>query len=127
MINKPHEVTARVVIQFNRNMLSDLATYYGGGCTLNELRIMNQVILCSHEGRTCGVTNLHKVTGIPIPTVSRAVTNLQKHGWLSCRLDPCDGRKRIISLGPRSLAGTWDAIDKKIQWINDFREHGLPA
>jgi len=108
-------------------MLSDLATYYGGGCTLNELRIMNQVILCSHEGRTCGVTNLHKVTGIPIPTVSRAVTNLQKHGWLSCRLDPCDGRKRIISLGPRSLAGTWDAIDKKIQWINDFREHGLPA
>ncbi len=127
MINKPHDVTARVIIEFNRNMLRDLATYYGGGRTLNELRVMNQVILCSHEGRTCSVTALHKVTGIPIPTVSRAATNLQKDGWLSSRPDPNDGRKRIISLGPRSLAGTWDAIDKKIQWINNLHEHGLPA
>jgi DNA-binding MarR family transcriptional regulator len=127
MINKPHEVTARVVIEFNRNMLRDLATYYGGGCTLNELRVMNQVILCSHEGRRCGVTALHNVTGIPIPTVSRAVTNLQKNGWLSSEQDPDEGRKRIISLGPRSLAGTWDAIEKRVQWINDLHEDGLPA
>ncbi len=127
MSKNPHKITAQAVIEFSRNLLRDLASYYGGSCTLNELRVMNQVIRCSHEVRTCSVTALHKVTGIPIPTVSRSVANLQTNGWLSDRRDPNDGRKRIISLGPRSLAGTWDDIDKRVQWINDFREHGLPA
>ena len=116
MSKRPHDVTVQAVIEFNRNMLKDLASYYGGRCTLNELRVMNQAILCSHLGRTCSVTALHKATGIPIPTVSRAVTNLQKDRWLSDRRDPTDGRKRIISLGPRSVSGTWKAIDKKVQW-----------
>ena len=127
MSNKPHDVTAQLVIEFSRNLLRDLARYYGGSCTLNELRVMNQVIRCSHEGRTCTVTALHKVTGIPIPTVSRSVAHLQTNGWLSDRRDPNDGRKRIISLGPRSLAGTWDNIDRRVEWIKEFREHGLPA
>ena len=127
MLNKPHELTAQAVVEFSRNLLSELAEKYGGGCTLNELRVMNQIIRCSLEGRTCCVTALHKVTGIPIPTVSRSVANLQNDGWLSDRRDPTDGRKRIISLGPRSLELTLDDIDGRVRWINDFREHGLPT
>ena len=38
-----------------------------------------------------------------------------------------DGRKRIISPGPRSIELTRDDIDGAIRWINDFREHGVPA
>ena len=123
--DKVHDVSAKTVAQFNRYVFKRMAEKYGGECTLNEVRVMNQVICCSLEGRTCSVTALHKVTGIPIPTVSRAVANLQSEGWLSERRHPTDGRKRVITLGPRSTTETSDDIDKLIQWINNFRKHGL--
>ncbi len=126
MFDKPHDVTAAAVIEFSRNLLKELAAKYGGETTLNELRVMNQILRCYFVGRTCCVTALHKVTGIPMPTVSRSVANLQSEGWLSERRDSDDGRKRIISLGPRSLDLTRDDINARVQWINDFREHGLP-
>ena len=126
-MNKPHDVTAQAVIEFMRNLFKKLAEKYGGDCTLNELRVMNQIICCHIGGRDCSVTALHKVTGIPIPTVSRTVAHLQSDGWLSESRDPTDGRKRIISLGPRSLEQTCTGITEAIQWINDFREHGVPA
>ena len=125
MLNKPHDVTAQAVVQFTRNLFKRLAEKYGGDCTLNELRVMNQIICCHFDGRTCSVTALHKVTGIPIPTVSRSGTHLLSNGWLSSQQDPTDGRRRIISLGPRSLHQTCDDIMEAIQRINDFREHGL--
>lgn len=127
MSNFPHPITAQVVVEFSRNLLKDLAEKYGGACTLNELRVMNQIIRCSLAGRTCCVTALHQITGIPIPTVSRSVISLQKNGWLSDRRDPTDGRKRIISLGPRSLELTGDDINSRVEWINAFRENGLPT
>ena len=122
-----HDVTAQAVIYFTRNLFKRLAEKYGGDCTVNELRVMNQIILCSLEERTCTVTALHKVTSIPIPTVSRVVAKLQRDGWLSEEQDQTDGRKRIISLGPRSLKDTSGDIDRAIRWINDYREHGLPT
>ncbi len=126
MINKTHDVTPQAVVEFARNGLKILAEKYGGDCTLNEARVMIQIIRCHLEGRTCSVTALHKVTGIPIPTVSRAVANLQSDGWLSEQRDPTDGRKRVISFGRRSLEKTPDDIERSIRWINNFREHGLP-
>jgi len=127
MNEKVHDVTAQAVIYFSRNLFKRLAEKYGGDCTVNELRVMNQIILCSLEERTCSVTALHKVTGIPMPTVSRSVANLRSKGWLSAQLDPNDGRRHIITLGPRSLQDTSDGINRAIRWINDFREHGLPT
>ena len=126
MFAQPHAVTPSAVVEFTRHMLSMLAGKYGGGATLNELRVMNQIVLCGTKGRACRVTSLHQATGIPISTVSRVVTKLQTDGWLSDRRDPTDGRKRIIFLGPRSLTLTPRDIDEAIRWINDFREHGLP-
>ncbi len=125
MSDKPHDVTAPAVVEFTRNLFRMMSGKYGGASTLNELRIINQVLLCRLKGRACCVNALHKVTGIPVPTVSRAVANLHSDGWLSDRQDPADGRKRIISLGPRSLKQTPGDIKGAIQWINDFREHGL--
>ena len=125
MLNKPHDVTALAVVEFTRNLFKTVAEKYGGDCTLNELRVMNQIIRCHLDGRNCSVTALHKVTSIPIPTVSRSVAHLQSNGWLSAQQDPTDGRKRIISLGPRSLEQTGSDITEAIQWINDFREDGL--
>ncbi len=127
MSNEPHDVTSQVVVKFARNLYSLLAEKFGGDTTLNELRVMNQIILCHIKGRNCSVTALHKVTGIPIPTVSRAVAHLQYSGYVTDRRDPNDGRKRIISIDFRAFEQTSGEIDDMIQWINDFREHGLPA
>jgi len=126
MSDKPHDVTAKVVIEFTRVLFGALAEKYGGGSTLNELRVMNQLIRCSLKGRHCTVTGIHKATGIPIPTVSRSVAHLQGEGWLSEQDDPDDGRKRLICLGPRSLELASDDINEFAQWFNDYREHGLP-
>ncbi len=98
MNKKVHDVTAQFIVEFTRGLYRLLAEKHGGECTLNELRVMNQIICCCLQGQTCCVTDLHKVTGIPIPTVSRSVANLQSNGWLSAQQDPDDGRKRIISL-----------------------------
>jgi len=118
---------AKAVVEFARNGLKILSEKYGGDCTLNEARVMVQIIHCHLKARTCSVTGLHKATGIPIPTVSRAVANLQREGWLSERRDPTDGRKRVISFGPRSNETTPDDIERSVQWIRDYRKNGLPG
>lgn len=126
VINRKYDVPPQAVVEFARNLYSFLAKKFGGDTTLNELRIMNQIILCHIKGRCCSVTALHKATGIPIPTVSRSVAHLQYSGYLTDRRDPSDGRKRIISIDSRAFEQTSGDIDDMIQWINDFREHGLP-
>jgi len=120
-----HDVTGEAVVEFTRILLMRLAEKHGGDCTLNVLRVMNQIIRCHIDGRTCTVTAIHKMTGIPIPTVSRSVANLQRDGWLSERADPSDGRKRAITLGTRSMGETCDDIDQSIHWIDGFSKHGL--
>ena len=125
MNEKVHDVTAQAVVEFTQNLFNTLAESYRGDCTLNGLRVMNQIIRCHLDGRTCSVTALHKVTGIPMPTVSRSVANFQRDGWLSDRPDPTDGRKRSITLGARGMRETCDDIEQSIHWINDFRKHGV--
>jgi len=121
-----HDVTAPAVVEFTRTLFKTLSDRFGGEITLNELRVITQVVRCNLAGRTCTVTDLHKVTGIPIPTVSRSVAHLQSERWLSSQPDPSDGRKRIIFIGRRSMKLAHDDITVAIQWINDFREHGVP-
>jgi len=125
MKNNPDDLIAQAIIEFARNGLRIISEKYGGDCTLNEARVMIQIIHSHLDGQTCSVTGLHKATGIPIPTVSRAVANLQREGWLSDSRDPDDGRKRIISFGPRSLEKTPDDIQESVQWVKDFRKRGL--
>ena len=107
-----------------RIALMQMAKKYGGDCTLNEVRILNQVISCNLLGRFCSVTGLQQATGIPTSTVSRIVTNLESEGWLNGQQHPTDGRKRIVSLGHRSLEQTFDDINESTKWLKDFCEHG---
>jgi len=53
MSNKPRDVTPQAVVEFARNLYSLLAEKFGGDTTLNELRVMNQIILCHIKGRRC--------------------------------------------------------------------------
>ena len=123
MSDKTQGVTARALIEFHRILLKEIAENFGGDITLNEIRIMNPIILCSVQGRTCYVTALNKMSWIPIPTVSRTVAKLQNKGWLSERRDFDDGRKRQIFLGPRSVQQIRDEISEKVQWFKEFQEN----
>ncbi len=130
----PYEISAQAVAQFNRRIFRRMAEKYGGECTINEVRVMNQIVCCHLDGRpccldgwSCCVTSLHKLTGIPIPTVSRCVTKLHADGWLSTNQDPDDGRKRVISLSPRSLNETLAGVSRSVRWLKNFRNHGLPT
>ncbi len=125
MNKKVHNVTAQVVVDFARGLYRVLAEKHGGDCTLNELRVMNQIICCCLQGQTCCVTDLHKVIGIPMPTVSRSVAHLQSNGLLSEQQDPDDGRRRIVTLSPRALEMVSSNIEEMAEWFNDYREHGL--
>lgn len=124
MTTKSDKITSAAIVEMNRRLLRHVAEKYGGECTLNELRVVNQIIICSLKGKTCCVTAIHVATNIPIPTVSRAVANLQNDGWLSERRDPDDGRKRIISMNPSALKLARDSIDKRAQWLNDYLAYG---
>ena len=121
------ELLAKAVVEFAQNGLKIISEKYGGDCTINEVRVMVQMIHCHLRGRTCSVTGLHKATGIPIPTVSRSVANLQREGWLSDCRDPDDGRRRIISFGPRSLESTPDDLQQSVQLVKEWRKQGLPV
>lgn len=120
-----HDVTPQAVVEFTRILLRLMAENKGGETTLNELRIMNQIMICDLQGHSCSVTALHKVTGIPLPTVSRIVAHLQYMGWVCQRQDPDDGRKRIISLCADTREQTRGETDGMVEWIYDFRKHGL--
>ena len=127
MSDSSYDETPLAVVEFTRGLMRLLAEQHGGDTTLNELRIMNQLILCLLKGCRCSVTALHNVTGIPMPTVSRIVTHLKAEGWLSERADPDDGRKRIITLGPHCVNETSGAVDDLVDWVEEFRKWGLSA
>ncbi len=124
VIDEPYDVTANPAVNYMRLALTQMARKYGGDCTLNEVRILNEVISFNLLGRSCSVSALHKATGIPTSTVSRIVKNFVSDGWLSERRDPTDGRKRIVSLGLRSLEQTFNDITESTQCFKDFLEHG---
>lgn len=124
MIDEPYDLTALPAVSFMRLALTQMAKKYGGECTLNEVRILNEVIFSKLSGRSCSVSALHQSTGIPTSTVSRIVTNFESDGWLSERRDPTDGRKRIVSLGHRSFERTFDDINESTQGFKDLLEFG---
>lgn len=124
MYEKLHDISGEVVLEFTRKLYRELAERYGGECTLNELRVMNQIILCRFKGRSCSVTALHRATGIPPPTVSRCVCNLRRKGWLEEQSDPDDGRRRIISVSSDFLQIARREIGKKAEWLNEYRRSG---
>jgi DNA-binding MarR family transcriptional regulator len=70
---------------------------YGGETTLNEFRVMNQIIICYLQGSSpCTFRCL--VSKIPVKrsTISRAVTRLVQRECVREEIDPRDRRRRLI-------------------------------
>ncbi len=124
---EPVEFTGEVVVEFIRQLLEDLIRVRAGETTVNELRIVNQLIICHLNGFECTVTSLHRRTRIPMPTVSRIVTQLQCKGWVCDSQDPHDGRRRIIKLKPDALETMTIDFEAMAEWLNAFSRRGLPA
>ena len=125
MCDNENHFSPPAIIEFTGYLFGALSEERGGDTTLNELRLMNQMIICHLKGNCCSVTTLHERTGIPVPTVSRIVTALQYSGWLCDRRDPDDGRKRIISLSPETAAKLNADLHCMVEWFRNFREQGM--
>ena len=108
------------VVELIRMALNSLVEVRAGETTVNELRIVNQLVICHLHGRNCTVTSLHKQTKIPMPTVSRIVAQLQCKGWVRDVQDPDDGRRRIITLKPGALETMTIDLDGLAEWLNAF-------
>ena len=126
MSTDTREFTREAVVEFIRELLEDLSRVRAGETTVNELRIVNQLISCHMQGRTCTVTSLHRKTRIPMPTVSRIIAQLQSRGWVCDEPDPEDGRSRIIRMRPEALETMTIDFDAMAEWLNAFGERGLP-
>lgn len=124
MGSQKHDFSPPAIIEFTRHLFNGLTQERGGDTTLNELRLMNQIIICHLKGRCCSVTSLHDKTGIPLPTVSRIVTSLQYSGWLTDRPDPNDGRKRILALSSDAVKKLNADLHCMVEWFSAFRENG---
>lgn len=124
---EPREFTGEVVVEFVRQLLEALTRVRAGETTVNELRIVNQLIICHLHGFDCTVTSLHRKTRIPMPTVSRIITQLQGKGWICDTPDPNDGRRRIIKLKPNALETMTIDFEAMAEWLNSFSQRGLPA
>lgn len=110
-----------LIIEMTHELFEMLSDKFGGDKTLNEIRVMNQVIGCDHARQACEVSFLAETTGIAISTVRRVVGNLFDQGFLHERINPDDRRRTIITLGPRSERIT-DDIEEIRERITALRE-----
>ena len=122
MPTESREFTREDVVEFIRKALKNLAEVRAGETTVNELRVVNQLIICHLHGGNCTVTSLHQRTEIPMPTVSRIVAQLQGRGWLYDEQDPDDGRRRIIRLKPGALHTMTIDFEGLAEWLNEKAE-----
>ncbi len=70
---------------------------YGGETTLNEFRVMNQIIICYLQGSS-PATFSYLVSKTPLKrsTISRVVSRLVQRGYVREKIDPRDRRRRLI-------------------------------
>ena len=127
MAAQSREFTREAVVFFIRQLLEELVRVRAGETTVNELRVVNQMIICHLHGGSCTVTGLHRQTNIPMPTVSRIVTQLQFKGWVCDEQDPDDGRKRIIRLKPEAFDTMTIDFEAMAEWLNSFGKRREPV
>ncbi len=79
-------------------VLFDLIIHkYGGTTSLNEFRVMNQIMICYLQGSSpCTLPYLASKTPVKRSTISRVVSRLVQRGYIREEIDPWDRRKRLI-------------------------------
>lgn len=72
-----------------------------GTTTLNELRIIAEIVTKTALGEEISVTSLSKTLGMPLSTISTHVTDMISKGWIGEEINPEDRRKRFLTMsGP---------------------------
>lgn len=72
-----------------------------GTTTLNELRIIAEIVTKTSLGEDISVTILSNSLGMPLSTVSTQVTEMIAKGWIEEEIHPEDRRKRFLTMtGP---------------------------
>ncbi len=94
--------------EFVQEYLGLIAQYIPGETTLNQMRILQHIALCSATGKAppCN-TEICKALEMPAPTVTRAISSFIDAGIISEEEDPQDGRKRFITIN-NSYQGNLD-------------------
>ena len=72
-----------------------------GTTTLNELRIIAEIVTKTALGEEISVTKLSNSLGMPLSTVSTQVTEMISKRWIEEEINPDDRRKRFLTMsGP---------------------------
>lgn len=98
-------ITPLAVLEYGAELTRLFSEKYGGQTTVNQLRVLHSVLICTYRNGPacpCTVKWIHEDTGIPLSTISRALTYLVETGWIADEPNPQDGRSRIVKLGPKS-------------------------
>ncbi len=69
-----------------------------GTTTLNELRIIAEIVTKTALGEEISVTSLSKTLGMPLSTISTHVTDMISKGWIGEEINPEDRRKRFLTM-----------------------------
>jgi DNA-binding MarR family transcriptional regulator len=79
-------------------MLMTMAAHIGGDLTLNQIRVLQFINLCWRHRSVASTSHMEICTELQLPsaTVSRAVARFIETGIVSERVDPDDGRKRLV-------------------------------
>jgi len=95
------EATALRDQEFAREFLDLIAEYVPGSYTLNQIRILQYIYLCSdYRGRPATHGEICRALRLSAPTVSRAIALFLETGMIQEQPDPSDGRRRLL-LGER--------------------------
>ena len=93
-----------------------MSNKYGGATTLNELVMLNYGFVCHARGDAIYVTSAASTLGIPKSTVSRILTGMRAKGFVTERVHPEDGRRRIFKLAGDFLQRGKNDIRELLEW-----------
>ena len=102
--------TQEVILEF----LTTLARHVSGDVTLNQIRVLQFINLCSrYRGEATSNVKLCSELDLPSATVSRAIVKFIEAGIISDKVDPDDGRGRLV-VGTGVMPGTNQHLDPEL-------------
>lgn len=95
-------------------MLRILARYVPGDYTLNQIRVLQYIHMCSrYRGNPTTHVEICRELDLPSATVSRSVARFLEEGSIEEQIDPADGRRRLIS-ATGTLPGVSGDLDREL-------------
>ena len=102
--------TQEIILEF----LTTLARHISGDVTLNQIRVLQFINLCSrYRGEATSNVKVCSELDLPSATVSRAIVKFIEAGLISDEVDPDDGRGRLV-VGTGVIPGTNQHLDPEL-------------